>query len=72
MKVPTVSVIMATYNHAPFVARAIESVLGQNYRNIEYIIIDGLSTDSTLDIVAQYQEDISTIISEVDSGFSKK
>ena len=44
------------------------SVLGQTYPNIEYVIVDGLSTDGTLDIIKKYQDKISKLISEKDKG----
>ena len=47
---------------------AIQSVLGQIYPDIEYIIIDGESTDDTLKIIEKYKDDISTVISEKDKG----
>ena len=54
---PLVSVIMPAYNAAEHIAEAIESVLIQNYRNFELIIIDDGSTDNTKDIVAGFKDD---------------
>lgn len=51
-----VSIITATYNSAATISDTIISVLGQSYQNIEYWIIDGLSTDGTLDIVRKYEK----------------
>lgn len=54
---PLVSAVMATYNNADFIVEAIESVLTQDYRNLELIIVDDGSTDGTPDILAAYAED---------------
>ncbi len=51
---PLVSVVLPCYNHAPFVAEAIESVLNQTYKNIEFIIGDDASTDETPEIIKRY------------------
>lgn len=53
---PLVSVVMGAYNCMEFVGHAIESILNQTYRNIEFIIIDDCSTDSTFDIIKGYAE----------------
>ena len=63
-----VSIITVVYNRADVIRDTIESVLGQTYKNIEYIIIDGASTDSTMDVVNEYKDKISKIISEPDRG----
>ncbi len=66
-----VSIITVTYNSANTLADTIQSVLAQTYRDIEYIIIDGGSKDSTLDIVRQYESDFEgrlKWISESDKG----
>jgi glycosyltransferase involved in cell wall biosynthesis len=65
---PLVSVITVTRNSASSISKAIESVLSQSYRPLEYIIIDGASTDGTVDIVRGYQERMIRLISEPDSG----
>lgn len=64
------SVITVCYNSEESMARTMESVLSQTYQNIEYLIIDGVSTDSTLDIVRSYQKKHENIrlISEKDTG----
>ena len=64
----TVSIITVVYNGADTLAEAIESVLGQTYPHIDYIIVDGGSTDGTQAIVAQYGTRISRFISEPDNG----
>ena len=63
-----VSIITVVYNGAATIRQCIESVLRQDYNNIEYIIIDGQSTDETLKIAHEYQASIHTIISEPDRG----
>lgn len=67
---PKISIITATYNSERTVENTIKSVLAQNYTHLEYIIIDGLSTDGTLDIVRRYEKQIATIVSEKDHGIS--
>lgn len=64
----TVSVVTVVYNNVNTVCDAVESVLGQDYHNVEYIIIDGGSTDGTLDVLSQYRADIDRLISEPDDG----
>lgn len=66
-----ISIITATYNSAKTISDTIESVLSQQYKNLEYIIIDGFSNDNTIDIVKSYvnKSDISIKwISEKDNG----
>ena len=65
---PTISVIMPTYNSSGTIRVAIESVIGQNYPNLEFIIIDGGSQDGTLEIIQSYQKDITHWIAEPDKG----
>ncbi|MBS1532627.1 MAG: glycosyltransferase [Bacteroidetes bacterium] len=65
---PKLSVITIVFNDAKHIERTMLSVLGQKYPNIEYIIIDGLSTDGTLDIVKKYGDKISKLVSEEDEG----
>jgi glycosyltransferase involved in cell wall biosynthesis len=62
------SIITVVYNGADTIRGTIESVLSQNYKNIEYIIIDGSSTDGTQKIVKSYGEKISKFVSEKDNG----
>ena len=63
-----VSVITVTFNSAETVEQTIQSVLMQDYPDIEYILIDGLSCDNTMAIVQRYADKISRIISEKDGG----
>jgi glycosyltransferase involved in cell wall biosynthesis len=63
-----ISIITVVYNNQHTIAHAIESVLKQKYKNIEYIIIDGASTDGTVDLVKSYGDKISKFVSESDKG----
>lgn len=63
-----VSVITVSFNSESTIESAIKSVLGQTYKNIEYIIVDGLSTDSTPRIIGEFGCSISRVISEKDNG----
>jgi glycosyltransferase involved in cell wall biosynthesis len=65
---PTLSVITVVYNNAAGIEGTIKSVINQTYRYIEYIIVDGLSTDGTLQIIDRYKNRISKIVSEKDRG----
>lgn len=63
-----VSIITVVYNGASFIRDCIESILNQTYSDIEYIIIDGQSTDGTVEIVQSYGTKIARFISEPDKG----
>jgi len=63
-----ISIITVVYNNEKTIEDAIQSVLAQSYPNIEYVIIDGKSTDGTIDTIFKYKANISKIISEKDSG----
>ena len=62
------SIITASYNRKEFIESCICSVLGQTFPDIEYIIVDGGSTDGTLDIIKKYEDRISKLVSEPDNG----
>jgi glycosyltransferase involved in cell wall biosynthesis len=64
---PKISVITVVYNDKDHIGKTIESVLGQTYPHIEYIIVDGKSTDGTLEVIYHYKG-VSRLISEPDSG----
>ncbi|MFA5743035.1 MAG: glycosyltransferase family 2 protein [Candidatus Paceibacterota bacterium] len=68
MKTPIISIITVTFNGGKTIESAIKSVLGQSYKNIEYIIVDGGSTDGTLEIVEKYKDRIAKFVSERDKG----
>lgn len=63
-----ISIITVSYNSSQTIEDTIVSVLAQNYQDLEYIIVDGNSTDTTMDIVNKYKDKINKIISEKDSG----
>ena len=63
-----VSIITVVLNNKSYIEDCINSVLSQSYRNVEYIVIDGGSTDGTLDIIRKYDKYISHWISEPDHG----
>ncbi|MBL7884267.1 MAG: glycosyltransferase [Bacteroidia bacterium] len=63
-----VSVITVCYNSAETIESTIRSVIAQTYSNIEYIIVDGKSTDDTLAIIEKYKVNVSKLISEKDNG----
>jgi len=63
-----ISIITVVYNGAATIRQTIDSVMGQSYSNIEYIIVDGGSTDDTLKIIKEYGSKISKVISESDEG----
>ena len=67
---PLISVITAAWNVAPVIGKSIESVAGQDYKNVEHIIVDGLSKDDTVAVVRKYAEKYPHIqlISEKDRG----
>ncbi len=65
---PLVSIITVCLNSEKTIEQTIQSVVNQSYDNIEYIIVDGLSTDGTLTIVDKYRRNISALISEKDNG----
>lgn len=63
-----ISIITVVWNNATTIKDAIDSVLSQTYPDIEYIIIDGASTDGTVEIIKSYGEKITRFLSEPDSG----
>lgn len=69
-QLPVISVVTVVYNGAAYLRQAIESVLGQNYPNLDYVIIDGGSTDGSLDIIDEYKNRLGYFISEPDQGIS--
>ena len=62
------TIITSCYNRASTIRGAIESVLAQDYPDIEYIIVDGASTDNSLQVIKEYEKNVTTIISEPDRG----
>lgn len=64
-----ISIITVTYNNEAYIEACIKSVISQSYGNIEHIIVDGKSTDGTMDIVNRYKDKITKILSEKDNGY---
>jgi glycosyltransferase involved in cell wall biosynthesis len=62
------SIITINYNNAEGLKRTIESVTGQTFRDFEYIVIDGGSTDGSTDVINEYADHISYWVSELDKG----
>lgn len=65
---PKISVITVCRNAEQYIRACIESVVGQQYSNIEYIVIDGASNDNTVSIIKEYESEIAFFVSEQDSG----
>lgn len=63
-----ISIITACFNREETVGEAIESVLGQDYPDIEYIVVDGKSRDGSMEVIGRYKDSIAKVISEPDSG----
>lgn len=63
-----ISIITVVYNNEKYIEESIQSIISQDYDNIEHIIIDGGSTDNTVNIIKKYKDNISLLISEKDKG----
>jgi Glycosyl transferase family 2 len=67
---PKISVVMVSFNQAQFLEEGLRSVLDQGYHNLEFIVIDGLSTDGSVGILERYRSRISVLVIEKDRGQS--
>jgi glycosyltransferase involved in cell wall biosynthesis len=67
---PKVTIITTVYNAVGTIEQTLKSVINQTYKNIEYIIVDGGSTDGTLQVLYKYRDKISGMISESDKGIA--
>ncbi|WP_179317366.1 glycosyltransferase family 2 protein [Winogradskyella undariae] len=70
MEYPKITIITPSYNQGGYIEETITSILDQKYPNLEYIIIDGGSTDNTVDIIKSYEDQITYWVSESDRGQS--
>ena len=69
-KKPLFSIITVVYNGEKFLEKTIASVVNQSCKNLEYIIIDGGSTDKSIDIIKKYEKKIDYWVSEKDNGIN--
>ncbi len=68
MRAPRISVCIVVFNGRAHISNALDSVLNQKYGHVELLVVDGGSTDGTLDVLDQYADRISKVVSEPDSG----
>lgn len=63
-----ISIVTVAYNAAATIEESLQSVAGQSYDDVEHIVIDGASTDGTVDIIERYRDQLSCVVSEPDKG----
>src|SRR5687768_9471367 len=68
MEFPKISIITPCFNQVEYIEECVLSILGQNYPNLEYIIIDGGSTDGTVEVIKKYESQLKYWVSEKDNG----
>ena len=69
-QLPKISIVTPSYNQGQYIEQTIQSIFSQNYPNLEYIVIDGGSTDNTVEILKKYDKQITYWLSEKDRGQS--
>ncbi len=67
---PMISIVTPSFNQGGYIEKTIQSILNQNYPNLEYIIIDGGSSDNSIDIIKRYEKHLTYWVSEKDNGQS--
>lgn len=67
---PKISIVTPSFNQGQYIEETIVSIIGQGYANLEYIIIDGGSTDNTVEVIKKYEQHITYWVSEKDKGQS--